>query len=222
MSKELKKIVVFGIGEFSKLVSEYLKEQYEIVAYCANQEYLNTDTFLNKPAVAFQSVEKEYPPEKYAMFVTVGYRNMNELRTEIFHHAKEKGYELVSYVAPSAIIPKECEIGENTLILENVILQPFAKLGKNIFIFPLSLVCHHSVVGDNVFIASHACISGFVNVGDNCFIGANSTVRDNITIAPKTLVGAGCTILKDTNMGEVYKSACPELLQIKSTQLNTI
>lgn len=220
MDDKMEKIIIFGNSDFAYLASIYLKEQYEIVAYCVDDEYVNSDTFLNKPLLPFSCLGKLYPKDEYSIFIAIGYKKINSVREKIYNKIHEKGYKCISYIHPTAAIAKDFVVKENTFILENVTIQPNVQIEQNTIIFSNAVICHNTKIGANSFIAASACINGFVNVGANVFLGANSTIRNNISIGNKCLIGAGCTALGDLKDNSVCKSAENILLNIDSWDIN--
>ena len=202
----MKKIIVFGNSDFAELATYYLQKQYEIEAYCVDKDFIKESCFLSKPVVPFEEIVHFYPPEKFNLFVAVGYHKRNTIRQEKIEMANDYGYKFVNYIHPSAIIDNSAKIGYNCLILENSVIQPFVVLGNGSIMWVNSTLCHHSIVGDYCFIASNVCINGYVTIKDNCFIGAGVIIRDKITINKNNLIGAGCTIQSDTDEGAVYKN----------------
>jgi len=215
----MKKIIIFGIGSFAKLVSFYLQEKYEIIAYSTHQDFILNDTFLNKPLIAFEDIEINYPPSKYNFFIAIGYSKMNSIRERIYNLVKLKGYDCISYIHPSATITSGFIATENTLILENTVIQPFVHIGKNVIIWANSTICHDCIINDHVFIASNCCINGFVEIKNNVFIGAGATIRDKIIIGEKSLIGAGCTVLNSLPKEFVCKAQNNTILSVDA---NTI
>lgn len=211
----MKKIIIYGTSEFSKLISFYLKDKYEIACYTVEKKYLANEVFQNKPVVAFENIEKHYNPNEYDFFVAIGYSFINKLRERIAEQVEAKGYDLISYTHPTSKISNDVEIKKNTFIFENVVIQPFVKLEENIIIWSNATVCHDSIIEKNCFIGANACINGFSKIGKNSFIGANSTIRNDISIGNYNIVGAGCTILKDTKDKTVYRSQAIQLLDIQ-------
>lgn len=202
----MKKIIVYGIGDFAKLLSIYLKEEYEIVCYTVEKAYFQANIFLGKPVIPFEDIEKFFKPDAYSFFVAIGYTKVNTIRERIVQEVKSKNYHLVSYVHPSSKISNDVEIKENTFVFENVVIQPFSRCEENIIIWSNATICHDCIIGKNCFIGSNACINGFAKINRNAFIGANATIRNNITIGEYNIIGAGCTILGDTCSNSVYKS----------------
>lgn len=217
----MKKVIIFGTGDFGKVVHFYLTHdsKYEVIAFTANKHTIKEKNLFELPIVPFEEIESIYPPEKYDMFIAIPYTEMNKIRARVFDEAKSKGYNLLSYVNSKAITWGELDIGQNCFILENNVIQPFVKIGNDVIIWSGNHIGHHSTIGDHCFIASHVVISGKVTIGPYCFLGVNSTIRDGIKIAKECVIGAGAVILKDTQEKEVYTVNETKLLTIKSDSL---
>jgi sugar O-acyltransferase (sialic acid O-acetyltransferase NeuD family) len=200
------KVVLFGNGQMTSMIYFYLAHDsaFEVVAFTVDGEHIREDTLLGLPVVAFEDVEGRYPPDEYAMSVPISYRRVNQLRAEKYREAKAKGYRLINYISSKATTWPGLIVGDNCLILEGCIVQPFAEVGNNVVMGCGSLVGHHCVIGDHCFLAPGAVTLGNVRVGPYCFLGANSTIRDGITLASECVIGAGVSIGRDTKEKEVY------------------
>ena len=206
MNQKLDKLVIFGTGKMAEMAYKYMMKDkaFDVVAFTVDKKMMKEETFLGLPVVAFEDVEKEYPPDSFKMFIGIGYKFMNKVRTEKYHDAKKKGYTMATYIASGSQIWDDLEIGENCFILENQVIQPNVKIGNNVFLWSGNHLGHDVVIEDNVWISSHVVLSGNVYVGERTFIGINSTIRDNVKIGKNCLIGAGSIILKDTKDNEVY------------------
>lgn len=217
----MKKVIIFGTGDFGKVVHFYLTRDspYEIVAFTANQWAIKEKEIFGLPVVPFENIESVYPSSEFQMFVAVGYLKMNKVRAQICSEAKEKGYDLLTYVNSKVTKWGELDIGENCFIFENVVIQPFVKIGNDVIMWSGNHIGHHSTIGDHCFITSHVVVSGNVKIGPYCFLGVNSTIRDGINIAPECVIGAGSLILEDTQEKGVYTSEKAKMLPITSDML---
>lgn len=217
----MKKVIIFGTGDFGKVVHFYLTRDspYEIVAFTANQWAIKEKEIFGLPVVPFENIESVYPSSEFQMFVAVGYLKMNKVRAQICSEAKEKGYDLLTYVNSKVTKWGELDIGENCFIFENVVIQPFVKIGNDVIMWSGNHIGHHSIIGDHCFITSHVVVSGNVKIGPYCFLGVNSTIRDGINIAPECVIGAGSLILEDTQEKGVYTSEKAKMLPITSDML---
>lgn len=200
------KIVIFGTGQLAEVAHFYLTHdsEHEVVAFSVDSNYLQAGHHMGLPAVAFEQVEELYPPADYRMFVPVSYRHRNKLRESKYLVAKQKGYELISYVSSRAVTWPGLSVGENCFIFESNVIQPFVEIGNNVILWSGNHIGHHSRIGDHCFLASHVVVSGAVTIEPFCFLGVNATIRDGITIARECIIGAGALILENTRQRGVY------------------
>jgi len=217
----MSRVVIFGTGDIGQLAHFYLGHDSpdEVVAFCADGKYVDSKKYLGLPLVPFEEVVDRYPPDDFRMFVALSYSKLNQVRAQKYAEAKDKGYELISYVSTRSVIWDGIEIGDNAFIFENQTIQPFGKIGNNVTLWSGNHIGHHSTIGDHCFLTSHVVVSGHVTIGPYCFLGVNSTLRDGITLAPRTVVGAGTTIVKNTVEGGVYMGPKAELKSTDSSGL---
>ena len=216
------KVIIFGAGDIARLAHYYFTHdsEHEVVAFTVDEKYKQGDQFLGLPLIAFEEVAQHYTPAEFRMFVALSYARMNKIREEKYRQAKEKGYELVSYVSSRCSFLTEHPVGDNCFILEDNTIQPFVKIGNNVTLWSGNHIGHDAVIDDHCFLASHIVVSGYVHIGNNCFIGVNATLRNSITIAPETLIGMGAVIMQDTVAKGVYKPPRAELANKTSDQID--
>lgn len=218
------RVIVFGVGQLAAVAHFYLTHDspHEVVAFTVDSSFLKERDFLGLPVVPFEEVETRFPVDAFKMFVPVSYRQVNALRTERYHQAKTKGYELISYVCSKAITWPGLTIGDNCFIFESNMIQPFVEIGNNVILWGGSHIGHHSTIGDHCFVASHVAVSGSVTIEPRCFLGVNSTIRDGIRIARECVIGAGALVLKDTEEKGVYVGRPAEKIGKRSDELKSI
>lgn len=199
-------LVIIGAGEFAQIACEYFEHDsgYDVVAFSIEKKYLTQPTLANRPVVAYEDLKELYSPADYEVFVAIPASQLNRLRTRFYLDAKRKGYRIATYVSTHAFVWRNAEIGENSFIFENNVIQPFVRIGNNCVLWSGNHVGHRTVVQDNVFVASHAVISGYCDIGDSSFIGVNTTFNDHIKIANDNVIGAGALVTRDTEPGRVY------------------
>jgi sugar O-acyltransferase (sialic acid O-acetyltransferase NeuD family) len=200
------KVVIFGDKMWAS-VSWYVLSHdspHEVVGFTVDARYLSERTLHGLPVVAFDEVEKHFPPESVSMFAPLGAHNLNRLREEKHRAGKAKGYRFISYVSSKAVTWPDLSIGDNCLLAEGSTVQPFAKLGDGVIIRGSVNVGHHSQIADNCFVSGSVSIGGAVKIGERCFLGLNSTIRDKVAIAPRCIIGAGAVIIADTEENGIY------------------
>jgi sugar O-acyltransferase (sialic acid O-acetyltransferase NeuD family) len=215
------KVVIFGLGDYAEVARAYLTEEsaHDVVGFTVEEAYLTTARFAGLPTFPFERIEHEVPPQAAAMLVATGPSAANQNRARFYAAAKTKGYTLISHVSPKAIVWPGVPIGENSVIFEGCILEPFTSVGDDTILWSGVLVAHHSQIGNHCFLAPRVAISGRVVVEDHCFLGINSTVRDHVRIGAGCVVGAGALITKDTEPGSVYASPRSQRIADDSTHV---
>jgi sugar O-acyltransferase (sialic acid O-acetyltransferase NeuD family) len=196
----MKKVVIYGNTTVSKMLfyDSLISREFQIVCFAVDQEYLNAKEFLGLPLIAFDQVEKQYPPEEYDMTVVLtGYRGLRERET-MYSRAKCKGYLLRNYISPLADITSEITFGENNIILAQSHIGIEGQMGNNNLIRQNVYLGHNFIMGNNNVISPGCTIGGNCHMKNTSFIGIGATIIDNITIAEETLVGAGSVVIKNT------------------------
>lgn len=218
------KVIIFGNGQIASVGYFYLTHdsEHEVVAFTVDRAFVREESLFGLPVVPFEEVEKLYPPDQYKMLVMVSYRKVNKLRSEKYGQAKDKGYELISYVSSKATTWPGLVLGDNCFIMENNVIQPFVEIGNNVILWSGNHIGHHTRIQDHCFLASHVVVSGSVTVGPYCFLGVNATIRDNITLGAETVVGAGALILRDAPDRGVFIGESCEPRGIPSNRLRDI
>jgi sugar O-acyltransferase (sialic acid O-acetyltransferase NeuD family) len=193
---------------------------HEVVAFTVNEANLPEDrTLAGLPVLAFEEVVERYPPGDHAMFVAVGYRNVNQVRAELCGQARELGYELISYVCSRATHWGDTKIGDNCFIFEDNTIQPFVTIGDGVVLWSGNHIGHHASIGDYCFVTSQVVVSGHTKIGPYSFVGVNATLRDDITIGRSNVIGAGALIMKSTQDDEVYVTPRTKPMERKSHEI---
>ena len=199
------KLIIYGVGEFAKLVRYYFEyeTEYKVVAYCLDEQYIENDMFDNLPVVGFDLLEDEYSNTSHKVFIAVGYKNMR-VRKLLFEKVQEKNYTMASFISKNVLRDPSVKIGENCFVLQGAILEPFCEIEDNTYINSGVTVCHHAKVSKHCFIAAKALIGGYVRIGENSFLGFSSVVLQKLSLSAETLLGAGAICVRDTTPHGMY------------------
>lgn len=208
-------VVIFGTGPFASLVRHCLERDAgrSVAAFTVDAGFLRDRQHEGLPVVAFEELPSDYPPDGAELILPIGGPGRDALRRERFMRAKGWGYRFARYVSPSAVLWDGIEIGENCLLFERVIVQPFSHIGYNTILRAGANIGHHSLIGNHVFVAAGVVTGGNVRVGDGSFIGLGAIIRDNLSIGQGTTVGAGAVVLSDASDGGVYVGNPARLLR---------
>lgn len=103
----------------------------------------------------------------------------------------------VMAVHPSAIISQDAFIGEGTVIMAGVAVNPDATIGKHCIINTNATIEHDCSIADFVHVCPGVSLAGNVTVGEGTQIGIAATVIQGIFIGKWATIGAGAVIVSD-------------------------
>ena len=195
-----KKLIIIGTGETAEIACEYFTydSPYEVVGFSVSKQYIKDPEFYGLPVHEFETLEENFPPSEYEVYVAISYVKLNRVRANMYNQAKAKGYTCATYVSSKAFVWRNVTLGENVFIFENNVLQHHVKVGNNVILWSGNHVGHRTVIKDHAYLSSHVVISGFCEIGEYSFLGVNSTFNDNIKLGKDNIVGSGALIVKNT------------------------
>ncbi len=216
-----KRLVIFGDQDFAELAYEYFSfdSPYEVEAFTVDATYIKTSSFMGRPMVALEELQRQFPPESHEVYVAVVYGKLNRVREEICAKVKNLGYQLASYVSSRAFVWRNATLGEHCFIFEDNTIQPFVSIGNNVVIWSGNHIGHHSRIGNHCFVTSHVVVSGWCDVGDYCFLGVNSTLANNTRIGAGSWVMHGAVIGGDVPPKSLVRSQVSEVSELNEAAL---
>ncbi len=213
------KVVIFGASQFAELVRFYLTNDsgHTVVAHTVDGDYMKESIIRDLPIVPFEEVEKAFPPPEHRMIVAMGAHKVNRVRAAKFASARNRGYQLISFVHSRALVSPDLCIGENTIIDEDTRVHPHVRIGDDSILIS-ARIAHHCVIGDHCMIVA-GTVGGGVNIGEYSFVGMNATIREQISIGKSCVIGAGALVLKCTNDEEVLRVRGTQPSKVSSRRL---
>ena len=215
-----KDIIIFGVGKIADVIQHYMRfeSNLKVIGFTVDNEYITDKEFNGLPVIAFDDIEKQFPPEKYSLFIAVGYHDLNNVRAKKMKEAEAKGYELISYIHPNSGVPSDLVYGKNCFIMNNVCIHPRVKLGDDVFVWSGVIIGHHSTIGNHNWLTSGTNISGNVGIGNHCFFAINSTLGHSINIGNNVFVGANTLITKNIEDDKVVIKESDKPIKLTSKQ----
>lgn len=200
------KLVIVGDGESAELAYEYFTHDspHEVVGFVVEREWRTRGELFGRPVVDLELVNEAWPPDTHLGHVALSWRWLNRPRRRLFYEMKSRGYTLASYVSSRAFVWHNVEIGENTIICENNVVQYHVSVGDNVVLWSGNHFGHRTRIRDHVFITSHVAISGFCDIGESSFLGVNCCLGNDLVVGPDTVIGMGCVLHTDAPGGHVY------------------
>jgi sugar O-acyltransferase (sialic acid O-acetyltransferase NeuD family) len=201
----MKPVVIFGAGSLARLACACFREDspHRVAAFTVHQQYMHAKSLMGVEFVPFESIREYYPPEAYAVFVAVGFGKHNRSRAEIYEQCKSMGYEMASYISSRVRRWESFEAGENCMIFDGVVINPFVSIGNDVIINSGTVILHDSKVGDHCFLGANVLLNGENTIGEYCTVGADVTVVERVSIGRECVVSAGKMVTKDMGPGTV-------------------
>ncbi len=202
----MSRIVLFGTGRGADVAYRMLKgdTNHEIVGFTVDGARLDRSEFRGLPVVAYEDVEKHFPPEDYRMLILLGYQGMNGVRERKFREAKAKGYTLESYVASNIFRVEPLNIGENCFIFDNQSISLDVKIGNNVVMWSSNHIGDLTEISDHAWISSHVTVAASARILERAFLGIGCTVSNGVKIGQGSLIGAHVMVSTDTEPDSVH------------------
>lgn len=197
----MKDIVIIGAGGHAKVIAdiilkrkELLNEKLNIIGFLDDgYKNLKYNKIFDIPILGDTNlIEKLEQEKKYNYVIGIG---NNEIREKISNKFSNLNY--YTAVHPKAIIGRDVNIEEGTVVMANVVVNSGTKIGKYCILNTGSIIEHDNNIKDYCHISPNSTLCGTVTVGKNSWIGAGSTVIQNKNIGENTMIGASSVIIRD-------------------------
>jgi sugar O-acyltransferase (sialic acid O-acetyltransferase NeuD family) len=198
-------VVLIGGGGHAKVVAAVVGKikHYHIVGYTApiagsaplNLAYLGTDEILPDLLTSKRVT---------GAVIGIGIVEINGKRAALHRSVVGHGLSLPAIVSPTAVVNEPVAIGNGTVVMDGVVINPGTTIGELCILNTNATVEHDCTVGSYSHIAPGAVLCGGVTVGDETMIGTSACVLPGLYIASRCLIGAGATVTRDLTEPGVY------------------
>lgn len=187
----MKALVIYGIGQLAELATFYAQEgsKYRVVGYATDQR--PADTHLGLPLHDVGVLEDSFSKNETEIFVAVSYHEQNRIREKVCNALRDLGWTLASIVSESAKVASNATIGDNCLVLETSVIQPWSRIGDGAVIWSGVQIGHHSDVGNYAFLSAGVVLMGCNVIGERCHLAGGVTVRDHVMIGSGIQIAPG-------------------------------
>lgn len=216
-------VVIFGAGQIAEVAKAYIDAHGpdRVVGFTVDAAYRTSETVSGLPLVAWEELEQVFPPDRVKLLGPLSYRRMNELRRDRHLEGRRRGYGFASFIHPASHIYAQ-SIGENCFILENNVIQPFARLGDGVMMWSGNHVGHHVSVGDYCFMASQVGLGGAARIGARCFLAGKVGVESGVSIGDGCFLGTGVLVKKDLAADSVVPGEADPIARYPASRLKRL
>ena len=191
----MKTLMIIGAGGHGKVVADAassMKHWNEIVFVDKRHPDLSTTGHwpVNYNDDGLETLDKK----TYDFIVAIG---DNNIRHKLHSSLKERGFNIVNVIHPTAEISEYAELGVGNVILVHAVINVDVKLGDACIINTTATVDHDCIIDDGVHISPGVNLSGQVEVGERSWIGIGASVIQQVKIGAGVTVGAGSVVLSN-------------------------
>ncbi|MDB6072342.1 MAG: transferase hexapeptide repeat containing protein [Verrucomicrobiales bacterium] len=194
-----KPLIIWGASGHAKVLRDFLtRSDYQLEALFDNS--VDLLTFDGVPVhtgkEGFLEWRRRNPAMPACGAVAIGgARGLDRVRLQRFFTSH--GIEIINAIHPSAILPRDCQLGLGSQILAGAVVGVEVVLGEGCIINTKASVDHESILGDGCHLAPGATLAGCVEVGSGTLIAVGATVLPRIKIGSNAIVGAGSVVTRD-------------------------
>jgi len=197
----MKKLIVYGAGEFGSLIANVLSyhDDLEIVAYGDDDPQKSADHIDGTPVFGQEDLLDFAKQNNIKLAITA--IGNNTIRAEKFNLLKNTGFQMISIVHPQALIDTKVSYGDNVIIEMGTAIHTNSKIGNNVFLGGEALIGHHNIIGDHVLVGGNVSFGGSVVVEDYVSLGVGASIKPGIRLGEGSVIGVGAAVIKDVEPG---------------------
>ena len=194
-------IIIIGGGGHAKVIADILFAcRKNVLGFVDKDPRKSTLLGLNR--LGDDDLIRNYNPQQVMIANGLGSVGPPGVRKECFIELKERGYEFVECIHPSAVVSPFARLGEGIQVMAGAVIQPGVTIGDNSIINTRASIDHDCKIGAHVHIAPGVTLSGDVTVRDRSHVGTGASVIQGVKIGEDCLVGAGAVVVGDVGANQ--------------------
>jgi sugar O-acyltransferase (sialic acid O-acetyltransferase NeuD family) len=198
-------ILIIGGGGHAKVVAALLKKHkdWNPIGYTDSEDrgpllglpYLGTDNVI----LALISGKGL----KHAV-IGIGLVGSSEHRAGVIRKIQAVRLALPTICSPNATINEDVQIGDGTIVMDGVVIQPGVRIGSNSIVNTGAILDHDCTIGDHVHIAPGVTLSGAVCLGNHILVGTAAGILQGTKISDDVVIGGGAMVISDLETSGTY------------------
>ena len=186
----MKDLIIYGAGGHAKVIADIAEQlNYKIKYFFEDSG--EKSTFLDYD-VNSDILELEKDLIECELIVAIGNNKVREAVYKRFIN-----FSFTTLIHPSAIIGRGVELGEGSVLMAGVVINPFTQIGENSIINTNASIDHDCFIGAHSHVAPGVSVCGGVQVGKRCLLGVGASVAPGVKIGNDVILGAGAVVVSD-------------------------
>ena len=206
-------LVIVGAGGFSRQIAELLEELTldgpcrVLAGFLDDDPALAGSHVLGYQVLGPLTIARELDADRKFIIGVANVRRPDSRRA-IVSRLELPADRYASLIHRSASVSKRAEIGEGSVVLQNVVISHGAVLAAHVLVSPGCVISHDARLDSGVTLAAGVLVGGGCALGAGAYLGAGCTIRDGVKIGEGAIVGMGAVAVKDVARG-VTVFGCP-------------
>ncbi len=191
----MRRLLIAGAGGHGKVVAETAVQMrcWDDIAF-VDDKFPDLQRVYNWPVLGKLQNASGLIDLYQDLAVAVG---ENNFRLQIIKSFAKQGFNLPVIIHPSAVLSRNLNINEGTVVFAQCVINPGAILGTGCIINTGVIVEHDCLISNGVHLSPGVKLAGEVQVGECSWIGIGACVINRISIGTNAVVGAGAVIIND-------------------------
>lgn len=181
------KVTLYGASGHGKVIIDILESQ-GIAIDCVLDDNPNLKRILNYPIL--KPIAHSIDTTTKLIFSIGNNKIRKMLSTKV-------ACTFANAIHPTAIISRHATVGEGTVVMAAVVVNPATKIGNHCIINTAAVVEHDCIIEDFVHISPNVSLAGNVQVMEGAHVGIGASVIQGVRIGKWATIGAGTVIVKD-------------------------
>lgn len=190
-----KPLYLLGCGDHGLVVLDALLESRTQVTGILDPNMTAGDRVFGVSVVGSDAFLDSIDASAVLLVNGVGANPKTASRVRLFATMKARSFIFHSVQHPSALVGRECTLGEGCQIMAGAVLQPRVTLGNNSLINTRAVIEHDASIGPHSVVSPGVTVCGDVTTGEGVFIGAGAVILPGIKIGVHAIVGAGAVVI---------------------------
>lgn len=181
----MKKVLLYGAGDFGTLVKNMLKfTEYSFAGFIS--DIVKGEEILGD----YQYLLNNFDKKEYGLVLTVGYTDLPN-RNKLYENILKSGFSLPNILHGNSRIDDTVKIGKGNIIMASTDIDYNAAISDVSVVWPGAVISHDAQISSNVFLSPNCTVCGYAKIGKNTFLGAGSTIVDRCAVKEDSFIKAG-------------------------------
>lgn len=174
------------------------------VEFVVDDNYHHLEMLYNCPVTPLS----QFTPSKKGILIAIANPSVRA------NFAKQlSGSDFLTFVHPSAKVGPGVELGEGSIVMQQVILTCDIRIGQHAQLNVNTTVGHDCQIGDFFTTAPAVNVSGTCKIGTSVYLGTQAAIRENLQICDDTTIGMGAMVTSDISKPGTYVGIPAKLIE---------